>query len=122
MTEFGVSSVANYELNSDHFKDIKGYEHYAGAAAAFREAEARGSNLMAEGFLREHCWGTPEMCYQRIKEINEMLHAEEVVLQVQYGTMTYDQAEKSMRLFAKEVLPAARELPTFEPLVSAAAA
>ena len=35
MTEFGVSSVANYELNSDHFKDIKGYEHYAGAAAAF---------------------------------------------------------------------------------------
>jgi len=122
MTEFGVSSVANYELNSDHFKDVKGYEHYAGVAAAFREAEARGSNLMAEGFLREHCWGTPEMCYQRIKEINEMLHTEEIVLQVHYGTMTYNQAEKSMRLFAKEVLPAARELPTFEPLVPAAAA
>jgi len=122
MTEFGVSSVANYELNSDHFKDIKGYEHYAGVAAAFREAEARGSNLMAEGFLREHCWGTPEMCYERIKEINEMLHTEELVLQVHYGTMTYDQAEKSMRLFAKEVLPHARELPTHEPLVPAAAA
>ena len=122
MTEFGVSSVANYELNSDHFKDVKGYEHYAGVAAAFREAEARGSNLMAEGFLREHCWGTPEMCYQRIKEINEMLHTEEIVLQVHYGTMTYDQAEKSMRLFAREVLPAARELPTFKPLVPAAAA
>ena len=44
MTEFGVSSVANYELNSDHFKDVKGYEHYAGVAAAFREAEARGAN------------------------------------------------------------------------------
>ena len=122
MTEFGVSSVANYELNSDHFKDVKGYEHYAGVAAAFREAEARGSNLMAEGFLREHCWGTPDMCFQRIKQINEMLHTEEIVLQVHYGTMTYDQAEKSMRLFAKEVLPAARELPTFEPLVPAAAA
>ena len=77
---------------------------------------------MAESFLREHCWGTPEMCYQRIKEINEMLHTEEIVLQVHYGTMTYNQAEKSMRLFAKEVLPAARGLPTFEPLVPAAAA
>ena len=62
------------------------------------------------------------MCYQRIKEINDMLHTEEIVLQVQYGTMTYEQAEKSMRLFAKEVLPGARELPTFEPLASAAAA
>jgi alkanesulfonate monooxygenase SsuD/methylene tetrahydromethanopterin reductase-like flavin-dependent oxidoreductase (luciferase family) len=120
MTELGVSSVANYDLNSDHFKDIKGYEYYAGAATAFREAEARGSNLMAEGLLREHCWGTPEMCYQRIKEINEMLHTEEIVLQVHYGTMTPEQAEKSMRLFAKEVLPAARKLPTLEPLVRAA--
>jgi len=44
------------------------------------------------------------------------------VLQVQYGTMTYELAEKSVRLFAKEVLAAARELPTFEPLVCAAAA
>ena len=57
MTEFGVSSVANYELNSDHFKDVKGYEHYAGVATGFREVEARGSNPMAECFLREHCWG-----------------------------------------------------------------
>ena len=59
---------------------------------------------------------------KQIKEINDMLHTEEIVLQVQYGTMTYEQAEKSMRLFAKEVLPAARELPTSEPLVCAAAA
>jgi hypothetical protein len=50
-----------------------------------------------------------------------MVHTEEIVLQVHYGTMTYNQAEKSMRLFAKEVLPAARELPTFEPLMPAAA-
>jgi hypothetical protein len=49
-----------------------------------------------------------------------MLHTEEIVLQVHYGTMTPEQAEKSMRLFAKEVLPAARKLPTLEPLVRAA--
>lgn len=122
MNEFGNSSLANYELSSDHFKNVKGYEYYARNAVAFREAAAQGRNLQAEAFLKEHCWGTPQMCYKRIKEINAMLHTEEIVLQVYYGTMRYEQFEKSIRLFATEVLPAARELPVLEPLVPTTAA
>jgi alkanesulfonate monooxygenase SsuD/methylene tetrahydromethanopterin reductase-like flavin-dependent oxidoreductase (luciferase family) len=122
MNEFSDSSLANYELSSDHFKDVKGYEYYAQNAAAFREAAADGRNLQAEAFLKEHCWGTPEMCYERIKEINEILHTEEIVLQAYYGTMGYERFEKSVRLFAEEVLPAARELPVLDPLVPATTA
>lgn len=119
MTEFSESSIANYELNSTHFKDIKGYEFYGERAAMIQQGEAEGRNLMAESQLSEHCWGTPDMCLERLQKITEMLHTEEIVLQVFYGTMTSEECERSMRLFAKEVLPAARELPKLDPLVPA---
>ena len=55
-------------------------------------------------------FGSPDQCLEQLRTIQEMTSAREFVIVFKYGAMPIEVAEKSMRLFAKEVLPALREL------------
>jgi hypothetical protein len=54
---------------------------------------------------RPQAWGNPEEVYERLRHIQQMTGANEFVLTFRFGTMPVETAERSMRLFAKEVLP-----------------
>ena len=58
----------HYELASDHFAKLKGYEYYGKTAPRAQEAGAQSGD---EFFLNLQVWGTPEQCYRRIMEIRE---------------------------------------------------
>jgi alkanesulfonate monooxygenase SsuD/methylene tetrahydromethanopterin reductase-like flavin-dependent oxidoreductase (luciferase family) len=98
-----------------NFAGVKGYESYAARkayatavnAAAVGDAKASAtpgydqSNLMI---------GTPEEIIKRISAAQKACSFSEITIVPQFGTMPWDEALKSTRLFAKEVLPAVHNM------------
>jgi alkanesulfonate monooxygenase SsuD/methylene tetrahydromethanopterin reductase-like flavin-dependent oxidoreductase (luciferase family) len=108
--EYSISALHNYELMSNHFASTKGYEHYAAMASHVSQ------DSMGAAYLANHAWGTPDQCIAKLQGIADAFHPEEFMLVFRYGSMPRDVAEKSIRLFAEEVLPAVRAMPLLEPV------
>ena len=106
----------HYEWDEpEHFRQASGYEHYAQAAE--RRSRATPEQLARESALTQ-VWGTPEQCAEKLRFIQRMTSAREFVIVFKYGTMPYEVAERSMRLFAEGALPG---LHAFDPSPAATA-
>ena len=101
--------MRHYELASGHFAQTRGYEHYAANSRAIRESG--GKNDVGTMYLDNQVWGTPEQCLEKLSQINQLMGPDHLVAVMKYGGMPLDEAEASMRLFAREVLPVAQKLP-----------
>lgn len=108
MVEYADSALRHYELRGSHLGKIKGYESYG----QVQEALANDPSPFLRGFYNEHPWGTPERVIARATELAEEFGTDEISFIFKYGSMPIEVAEKSMRLFAKEVLPALQSLTT----------
>jgi len=104
---FFASNVKHYEFMGTHFKDIQGYQRYDDLARAFREA---GLEKAADNYAACAMTGNPSQILEQLADIKDTIGAFNLVVLPSFGGMPYDQAEQSLRLFAKEVLPVAREL------------
>jgi hypothetical protein len=73
---------------------------------------------------RPQAWGTPNMVLEKLQEVQRTTSAEELILNFRFGAMPARTAERSMRLFAAEVLPKLHELdaPLYPDMTGAAAA
>ena len=98
MREFSDGAVRNYELGGEHFKDVRGYEHYADPTQNLAGASTNS-------YVDHHVLGTPAECLEQVHGIVKAVAPREIVLVMRFGTMPVEQAERSMRLFAQEVLP-----------------
>ncbi len=106
--EAGESSKHHYQFDDpERFKNTKGYEQYAKLSNAITDQET-----LAQKSARPQAYGTPDQVFEKLKEVQAKTSAEEFVLNVRFGAMPIEQAERSMRLFAKEVLPRLHELDT----------
>jgi len=74
------------------------------------EALAADASPFLRGFFNSHPWGTPEQTIAKATELAEAFGTDEIMFIFKYGSMPIELAERSMRLFAKEVLPALHEL------------
>ena len=102
------SIMDHYEFHSDHLKTTKGYEYYG----KFTEKiEQYGDQDVSDFFLNLQVWGTPDQCYEKIMSTRGRTGSESFLAAFSYGGMPYDEVEKSVRLFAKEVLPRLKEVP-----------
>ena len=102
------SIMDHYEFRSDHLKETKGYEYYG----KFTEKiEQYGTQDVKDFFLDLQVWGTPDQCYDKIISTRGRVGSDSFLAAFSFGAMPYDEVEKSMRLFAKEVLPRLKELP-----------
>jgi alkanesulfonate monooxygenase SsuD/methylene tetrahydromethanopterin reductase-like flavin-dependent oxidoreductase (luciferase family) len=104
---FFASNVRHYEMASGHFAHTTGYERYAEQAEALRET---GLEKASEAFAASALWGTPEQIIDKLGVIRDVLGDFELIVLPSFGGMPYDQAERSLELFAAEVMPAARKL------------
>jgi alkanesulfonate monooxygenase SsuD/methylene tetrahydromethanopterin reductase-like flavin-dependent oxidoreductase (luciferase family) len=93
------TAMRHYEFRGEHWAKTKGYEYYAAIGAAPRTPE------MDDFFLNLQIWGTPEQCYNRVMKIRETVGQDHFVGVFSYAGMPYDEAEQSLRLFAREVAP-----------------
>jgi alkanesulfonate monooxygenase SsuD/methylene tetrahydromethanopterin reductase-like flavin-dependent oxidoreductase (luciferase family) len=104
------SAMRNYELGSDHFGAIKGYEHYEQMASLVTP------ELMSRAWIDNCVWGTPDQCIEKLTKLCDAFHPEEFMLTGRYGDMPRAVAKKSLDLFAREVLPAVQAIPHQEPI------
>jgi alkanesulfonate monooxygenase SsuD/methylene tetrahydromethanopterin reductase-like flavin-dependent oxidoreductase (luciferase family) len=106
MTEYADSALRHYELLGTHLQDTKGYKEYGQLQAALRQ----DASPFRQAFYRSHPWGTPEQVIRRATELATAFGTDEIMFVFKYGSMPMAAAEKSMRVFAKEVMPALKEL------------
>lgn len=106
MQEYSDSALRHYELLGTHLQDTKGYKEYGQLQAALRQ----DADPFRQAFYRSYPWGTPDQVIKRATELAEAFGTDEIILVFKYGSMPVAAAEKSMRLFAQEVMPALKEL------------
>ncbi len=106
VVDYSDTALRHYELAGTHLKDIKGYESYAKTAEAVRA----NPDAFRENFIRDHPLGTPDQVIAQTRRLAEMFGVSEIMFVFRYGRMPIERAERSMRRFADEVLPALREI------------
>jgi len=102
MGSFLQSNVEHYELMSDHFSTVKGYDAYAQKSEIVRNLGLEG---MTEGFLKAAVWGTPDRILRMLDERRGVVGDFELATSFRFGGIPFAVADKSMRLYAEEVLP-----------------
>ena len=99
--------VKHYEFTGAHFAKTTGYEYYADVAA---KLQAEGADGLTDFFMELQVYGTPQQCYDRIKYIHEQSDCCASINAFKFGGMPFEDAQSSMRLFAREVMPELRKL------------
>jgi hypothetical protein len=69
------------------------------------EAGKNTPGAFRDMFSKTQCYGTPERCIEILRTIASTMDAAEFVGIFKYGGMPVEEAERSMKLFAAEVLP-----------------
>ena len=115
---------ANVDVNlhygfadASNFKGVKGYEAYASreaAATALLASAVTGkgdATPKTPGYHPTNLMiGTPDEVVSRIIAAQKACSFSEITIVSQFGSMPYDEAEKSTQLFAKEVLPVIHQM------------
>jgi alkanesulfonate monooxygenase SsuD/methylene tetrahydromethanopterin reductase-like flavin-dependent oxidoreductase (luciferase family) len=95
-----------------HYDHLGRGDWMADATPEEREA------LISKGYesqVAAAIFGTPEYCIERIRATQEAGNVGHMIAQVSFGDMPVEETERSMRLFAKEVLPVIKEIPVAVP-------
>ena len=101
------SVVQHYEMQSNHFASTKGYEYYAGLN---KTVEEMGVDGMADFFMNLQIWGTPEQCFERLKDIHSRTDCCGFTGVFGYAGTSLEVGRANMTLFAKEVMPELKKL------------
>ena len=105
--ESSISSKRQYQLDDvERFAKTPGYEQYAKLGGGPQPTDAE----IIERGGRPQAYGTPDQVFEKLRLIQQMTSADEFVLNFRFGTMPVETAERSLRLFAAEVLPRMHEL------------
>jgi len=108
--------------DASNFKGVKGYEAYAAREATATAVlassvtgsdtgSAKGGPPKTAGYHASNLLiGTPEEIFNRIVAAQEACSFSELTIVPQFGTMPYQEAMASTKLFAKEVLPAVQKM------------
>lgn len=114
---FVMSNIEHYELMSEHFSQVKGYNAYAQKSEIARKTGVEG---MIDGFMKAAIWGSPDRILRALEERRAMMGHFEMATSFRFGGIPYDLAESSLRLFAREVLPVLKSWQPIVPSVPAA--
>jgi alkanesulfonate monooxygenase SsuD/methylene tetrahydromethanopterin reductase-like flavin-dependent oxidoreductase (luciferase family) len=93
----------HYQFQGDHLARTKGYEYYGKMAEKIHQY---GTDTVIDYFMNLQVWGTPEQCYEKILDIHARTGNSHYVGVFGYAGMPYEDAERNMRTFARDVMPA----------------
>jgi alkanesulfonate monooxygenase SsuD/methylene tetrahydromethanopterin reductase-like flavin-dependent oxidoreductase (luciferase family) len=97
-----TSVMEHYELESDHFKEAKGYESYGSGVELLK---AIGLDKLCDMYLGVNVWGTPDQILERLHARREVVGDHDLTCCFRFAGLPSADVESSMRLFAEEVLP-----------------
>lgn len=90
-----------YNFGGEHFKNMKGYEHYAKNSSDFEVMD----DAKIKAFVDLMPYGTPKQVLEKTKAIVDYLDLGGLITHFRFGNNSFEHAEAGMRLFAEEVLP-----------------
>jgi alkanesulfonate monooxygenase SsuD/methylene tetrahydromethanopterin reductase-like flavin-dependent oxidoreductase (luciferase family) len=105
----------HYRFEGDHLARTKGYEYYGKMS---EKIATYGTDKVIDFFVDLQVWGTPEQCYDKIMDIRRRVGNDHYVGVFSYAAMPPDEAERNMRLFAAEVMPALAKVAEPAPALS----
>lgn len=97
-----TSVLDHYEMMGDHFDATQGYEGYAKAAEQLRNMGKAGH---LKSFMNAAAYGTPDQVLATLQKRRDLLGPIELMTTFRFGGIPIATAERSLRLFAAEVLP-----------------
>jgi alkanesulfonate monooxygenase SsuD/methylene tetrahydromethanopterin reductase-like flavin-dependent oxidoreductase (luciferase family) len=97
----------HYQFAGDHLAKTKGYEYYGKMSEKIAQY---GTDKVIDYFMNLQVWGTPEQCHEKILDVRRRVGNDTFVGVFSYAGMPYEDAERNVRLFAREVLPALKSL------------
>src|SRR5712692_7683913 len=101
------SVLEHYQFASGQLATTRGYEYYGKMAD---KIATYGVDIVIDFFMNLQVWGTPEQCYEKIVEVRDRVGNDTFVGVFSYAGMPCDEAERNVRLFAANVLPALQKL------------
>jgi len=100
-----LSLMHHYEMMGDHFADAQGYEEYGEGAKAM---QAAGMETIADDYLASQTWGTPQQILDKIQTRRGIVGAYDILLVTRFAGLPYEDVQRTMRIFANEVMPELR--------------
>lgn len=110
MTTTNECLETNYEFSAQYHGDVPGYESWS----AIQEG-------VAEDIAEDAIIGTPEQCIAKLESLNDLLHPRQFNFAFKFGDLTSAEADRSIRLFAEEVMPHVKQFEIKPPKVRATA-
>lgn len=107
ITGYWETVIRHYEFKADHFGKTKGYEYYGKMSEMVGKHGAEG---VMDFFLSLQVWGTPQQCIDKILDIRSRVGCETFIGVFSYAGMPYEDAERNLRLFAREVMPTLQQM------------
>lgn len=101
----------HYNFSGERLSGTAGYEGYARARAHYARimSDSGYRTEATAAHLSRQIVGTPRSCVEQIDRLRRVTGTDHLVLEVAYGGMDLDEAERNMRSFAEGVLPFVRE-------------
>ncbi len=99
--DYYLRTMAHYNLAGEHFQGTKGYDYYASMAS---KLDRRGDSSV-KFFTDLQVWGTPDQCVEKIEKLRDVLGADRLIGTFSYSDLPHEDALRSMKLFASEVMP-----------------
>ncbi len=97
-----LSLFQHYEMMGDHFATTKGYAEYGETAKAM---QAAGVEAIADAYVAGQVWGTPQQILDKIQARRQVVGDYDAMLCMRFAGMPYAALERSLRIFAKHVMP-----------------
>jgi len=98
-----VTVFQHYELMSDHFKKAKGYQLYGETVDLLK---AIGLDTLAAMYVDVQAWGTPKQVIDKLLARREIIGEFRLNCCFRFAGIPFEAAERSMRVFAEDVMPA----------------
>jgi alkanesulfonate monooxygenase SsuD/methylene tetrahydromethanopterin reductase-like flavin-dependent oxidoreductase (luciferase family) len=105
--------MKHYEMTSPDFGTAKSYEFYSNVGKFIKKHGAEGA---ARDYALLMPWGTPDQVLEKVAFIKDTIDANGVMFNFSFSGMPYADAERSLKCFAKYVLPELKKWNT-EPLL-----
>ena len=100
--------IAHYGFAEGAHEGLRGYEFYAGIT---KYIDRRGADGAVDDYVNLMPWGTPDQAIEKLRTLHQALGIAAFNPSFSFAGMPVDVAERSLRLFATEVMP---ELKTWD--------
>jgi alkanesulfonate monooxygenase SsuD/methylene tetrahydromethanopterin reductase-like flavin-dependent oxidoreductase (luciferase family) len=96
------SVMQHYRFDAHAHAGIRGYEFYESIS---RHIDKRGNDGAVQDYVGLMPWGTPEQVLEKLAKLRDLLGVAAINPSFSCGGIPVADAEASLRLFAREVLP-----------------